>query len=160
MPAPPTYDHLEGHRFPGGDYHLPAHEAWLWADAVGGDPRAEVAHPALAYMIGLHGGGASVQDIFDLLEADADSGVLFGEIELDLAAPIVAGRDYRVEGEVLSVERKEGRRAGMFDRVTFQHRIHLVGEGEGAHGVGDSRGGVGEQIAAVTHTWIFPRAAA
>ena len=152
MPESATYEHLEGHRFPGGRFHLPAHEAWLWADAVGGSPRSEVAHPALAYMIGLHGGGASIQDIFDLLGADADSGVLFGGIELDLAAPIRPGADYRVEGEILNVERKLGKRTGAFDRVTFQHRIFAAEPGETPAGE--------DRLAAVTHTWIFPRAEA
>lgn len=142
-----TYENLEGHRFPGGEYHLPGYEAWLWADAVGGSPGSEAAHPALAYMIGLHGGGASIQDIFDLLDADADSGVLFGEIDLELTAPIRPDGRYRVEGEVLTVERKEGKRAGVFDRVTFQHRLYPA----------EATDGEAERAAAVTHTWIFPR---
>jgi len=125
-------------------YELPEYEAWLWADAAGFDPRAEHAHPGIAYMVGLHGGGASIQDILNLLGADADSGVLFGEIELEFERPLEGGVTYEVDGEITAVERKTGRRAGTFDRVTFEHRVRTRPDGEA--------------VATIGHTWIFPRA--
>lgn len=142
------FEHLAGRRLPGGTYRLPGYESWLWADAVGAEPTSEVAHPGMAYMIGLHGGGASIQAIFDMFGADADSGVLFGAIEMEFFAPLVSDREYLVEGEILSVKRKQGKRTGPFDLVTFRHRIR----GDG----GDCDG----SVATVTHTWIFPRGVA
>lgn len=137
------YAHLAGHRLPGGTYTLPSYEAWLWADAALATPDPEVAHPGIAYMVGLHGGGASIADLFALLEADEDSGVLFGEVDFDFAATLRPGATYAVDGEVVSVERKQGRRAGVFDRVAFVHRI--------ADAVS------GAPVARVSHVWIFPR---
>jgi hypothetical protein len=139
------YGHLVGHRFPGGEHLLQSHEAWLWADAVRATPDHELAHPGLAYMVGLHGGGASIADIMDLLDADRDSGVLFGELEVEFAQPLRPDRTYTVTGEILDVERKHGRRAGVFDRVRF---VHVVSEAA-----------TGAPVAKVTHVWIFPRAA-
>jgi hypothetical protein len=136
------YAHLIGHRFPGGRYRLASYVSWLWADAVEATPNRAFAHPGIAYMVGLHGGGASITEIMDLLDADADSGVMFGEIELEFAGPLRPEQEYDVEGEVLAVERKRGRRAGVFDRVTFAHRISEI---------------AGPRVAQVTHTWIFPR---
>jgi hypothetical protein len=135
------YGHLVGHRFRGGTYRLAGYEAWLWADAVGA-PHEPVADPVMAYMIGLHGGGASIADIMALLEADLNSGVLFGEIAFEFAQPLRPETTYHVEGEVLAVERKQGRRAGVFDRVRFCHRL---------------TNDVGEPVATVTHVWVFPR---
>lgn len=137
------YGHLAGHRFPGGTHLLAGYEAWLWADAVGAEPDRELAHPGLAYLVGLHGGGASIGDIMDLLDADRSSGVLFGELEVELAQPLRPDRAYAVTGEVLDVERKHGRRAGVFDRVRF---VHVLSDAT-----------TGEPVATVTHVWIFPR---
>lgn len=139
---PDGYGQLVGHRFPGGSYTLPAYEAWLWADAVGARHDPATANPGMAYMIGVVAGGASIADIMALLGADADSGVLFGGIEIDLTRPLAPGTTYDVDGEVVAVERKSGRRAGEFDRVTFVHRLAAEGE----------------PVATVTHVWIFPRA--
>ncbi|HEY4097432.1 MAG TPA: hypothetical protein VGM33_18055 [Baekduia sp.] len=137
------YTHLAGHRFPGGRYTLPAYESWLWTDAVAGTPDPLAAHPEIAYMIGLHGGGASIADIMALLGADEDSGVMFGELQFAFDGVLRPGAAYDVAGEVVSVERKEGRRAGVFDRATFVHRI--------------AEAGACAPVATVTHVWIFPR---
>lgn len=134
---------IAGTPFPGGEYHLPGYVAWLWADAVMAQPGEASAHPGIAYMIGLHGGGASIQDIMDLLQTSADAGVQFGEIEFSFNAPVRPEATYHVDGEVLSVERKQGRRTGPFDLATFQHRLRL-----------DPAGPV---VVAITHTWVIPR---
>jgi hypothetical protein len=138
-----TYEHLIGHRFPGGTYTLADYEAWLWADAVTAPTGGTSVDPSIAYMIGLHGGGLSIADIMALLGADADSGVLFGEVELTFARPLQSSTTYVVQGSILAVERKQGRRAGTFDRVTFEHTI------------ADQDGGA--PVASVRHVWIFPR---
>ena len=74
-----SYGHLVGHRFPGARVALAKHEAWLWADAVGSSPDDRRAHPSVAYLIGLRGTGMQVKDVFELLGARADDGVLLGE---------------------------------------------------------------------------------
>lgn len=138
------YAHCVGHRFPGGRYVLPPHEAWLWADAVGAATDDPVAHPGLAYMVGLHGGGASIADIMALLNSDPASGVLFGELEMRFDRPLLPGGAYRVEGEILAVERKRGRSLGTFDLATFEHRI--------------AEEQSGDVVVTVKHVWVFPRA--
>lgn len=137
------FSHLEGHRFPGGTYTLPEYLAWLWADVVGGEPGADVAHPGLAYFAAIQGCGVSIQEIFDLMEADAASGVVFGEEILELSRPLRPGATYEVQGEITEVVRKSGKRAGVFDRLSFA--ISLKGEASG------------EPVATSTSIWIFPR---
>jgi hypothetical protein len=141
--GPPDFSHLAGHAFPGGSYTLAPHEAWLWADAVGATPDPGFAHPEIAYMVGLHGGGASIGQIMELLEADEDSGVLFGELEFEFDRPLRPGTTYEVAGHVISVERKQGRKAGVFDRATFVHELTAAGDPAPS--------------ARITHVWIFPR---
>jgi len=138
------YTHLIGHEFPGGRYRLPEYLSWLWADTVLAEQDPDAAHPGLAYFVGLQGAGVSIQEIFDLLDATADSGVMFGEYQLELSAPLRPQVTYVVMGQITDVVRKEGKRAGVFDRVTFI--LELREEDGGA-----------EPVARTTNTWIFPR---
>jgi acyl dehydratase len=139
----PDYRHLIGHRFPGGTYTLPAYLTWLWADAALTPPDPETAHPSLGYFVAMQGLGLSIQDIFDLMDADADSGVVFGETELEFAGVLHPGATYVVEAEIADVERKSGRRAGTFDKMTFVAKVRE--QSSGAH------------VVTNTNTWIFPR---
>jgi hypothetical protein len=137
------YTHLIGHRLPGGRYRLPEYLAWLWADAVLAEPDPNVAHPALAYFVAMQGAGVSIQDIFDLFGADADSGVMFGEQTLEFGGELRPGAEYDVSGEITDVVRKEGKRAGVFDRVTFALELRTNDEPD--------------PLARSISTWIFPR---
>lgn len=138
-----TYSHLVGHRLPGGTYTLPGWLCWLWTDAAQLPPDSATAHPALAYLVAIQGAGVSIQDIFDLMDATADSGVMFGECALEYIGVLRPDVVYECDGEITGVVRKEGRRAGVFDMLSFQVRMR---EPDGA-----------EPIAVCTNTWIFPR---
>ena len=139
------YGHLVGHRFPGGTFTLEPHIAWLWSECVLADPRAAVAHPSLGWFVAMRGCGFRIQDVFDLMDADAGSGPLLGEMELEFGAPLRPGATYELEGEIAQVERKRGRRAGVFDRVAL--RISLSEPGA-------------EPTCTLTNVLIFPRAEA
>jgi|tagenome__1003787_1003787.scaffolds.fasta_scaffold18878135_2 hypothetical protein len=137
------YGHLVGHRFPGARITLPEYVSWLWADAVGGTPDREVAHPSVAYLVAMQGTGVRVRDIIELMGATPEDGVLLGENEIALAGTLTPGASYDCDGEVIAIERKQGARAGVFDKFTFQVRVREPGGGEA--------------VATCTYTWIFPR---
>jgi hypothetical protein len=138
------YSHLIGHRFPGGRVTIPDWLAWLWRDAVLADDAGPGVHPGLAYLAAVQGSGVTFQDIFDLADATAESGPMFGEQTLTFAAPLQVGTEYRVEGGITDVVRKHGRRAGTFDMLTFELRL-LDADGS--------------PVATNVNTFIFPRAA-
>lgn len=138
------YGHLAGHKFPGGTYTLPSWLSWLWADAAKLEPDWNVAHPGLAYQVALRGAGVSIQDIFDLMDATADSGVVFGEYQVNFHGELRPGATYECEANILKVERKRGRRAGVFDNLTFQVRVREAG--------------ADDPVLVCTNSWIFPRA--
>ncbi len=94
------------------------------------------------YYGALAGMGLSVDELFALVSASAEDGPMFGEAEIELRRPLQVGATYAVSGGITGVERKEGRRAGAFDIVTF--RLELTGEG-------------GETVAVSTNSFIFPR---
>jgi hypothetical protein len=136
------YSYLTGHRFTGGTYRLEAHVAWLWGDAALDRPEPPRAHPSLAYVMAMRG-CIDISELFRLLGTDSEAGVLFGECELAFEQPLAVGCEYELEGEILSVERKHGRRSGPFDRVRFQVRVH---EAPG-----------GRSVCTNTNTWMIPR---
>jgi hypothetical protein len=86
----------------------------------------------------------SIQDIFDLMDATADSGVVFGEFQVDYHGVLRPGATYECDADVVEVERKSGKRAGVFDKFTFQVKVREAGA---------------EDLTLVcTNSWIFPRA--
>jgi hypothetical protein len=116
----------------------------LWCDAV--EARCDSAphvHPMLVYYAAVQGSGVGFQDIFDLLEGSADSGVMVGEQRFDFRVPMQIGREYGVEGGMTDVIRKSGRRAGTFDIATFELRVLADHEPE--------------PVAVSTTSFVFPR---
>lgn len=103
---------------------MPAWMNHLWGDAVAStdDPAPNV-HPVLVYYAAVQGSGVDFQAIFDLMDAPADSGVMFGEQRFEFHAPVQVQHEYRVDGGIIDVARKHGRRAGTFDILTFELRL-------------------------------------
>jgi hypothetical protein len=143
MSTETTYAGLAGHRFPGDSYTLSEHVAWLWADAIGAEPDPEVAHPSLAYFVAIKASGVTITDVFELLGADADSGVLMGEVDMEFDGTLRPGATYEGDGEIAAVERKHGARAGAFDRVQLRFTVREEG--------------VAEPVLRCRAAWIFPR---
>lgn len=140
------YTHLIGHRFPGGRTSVPHWMNRLFGDAVAAeeDPSPDV-HPALVYYAAVQGSGVTFDDIFDLMVASADSGVMVGEQTFRFERPLQIEKVYEVDGGIVDVERKVGRRAGTFDICTFELRVREPGETE--------------PIAVSTTSFVFPRRA-
>ena len=130
-----------GHRFPGGEVTVPHWENWLFCDAVLADHPAHrnaeaaaqlgypapVVHPGLVYFACVRGAGITFADIFRLMDFDENDGPMFGEQRIDFVAPMFEGFEYQAAGEITSVVRKEGRRAGAFDIVAFEIRLAREG---------------------------------
>jgi acyl dehydratase len=135
---------LAGTRFPGGSHTIEPYKHWLMSDAtLGEQPRVEgAADPMWVFYTALAGMGLSIDDLFGLVGAKASDGVMFGATDLELHRPLRIGGTYRVSGGITKIERKEGRRAGAFDIVTF--RLELADED-------------GAEAAVCTNSFIFPR---
>lgn len=138
---------LVGHRFPGGTYTIARWENFLLHDAMlverGEDATA---HPAFLFHAPLAGVGVTIADLFALCHAESDEAVRAGEYVWEFERPLREDVAYRMEGGITAVERKDGRRGGKMDLVTFT--IELA---DAATGVVDAR---------VTNTWVFLRRAA
>ena len=149
MSRPITIDDLErlvGVEFPAGEFTIEGYEHWLTADAIGSPPLpAGVAHPMYAYYAALGGMGLTLDELFAMVGSSAADGPMFGEAALEFREMMRVGETYRVEGGITGAARKTGRRAGVFDIVSFELRVV------------DSSGTV---AAVSTNSFIFPRRAA
>ena len=136
-----------GHRFPGGTYRVEPYRNWLTCDAVlspAPAPGDEIAHPMFCYYGALAGMGISLDELFALVGATAEDGVMFGEAEIDLRRPLRVGETFTIRGGITDAERKEGKRVGIFDIVAF--RLELID--------------ADDEVAAVsTNSFVFPRRA-
>jgi hypothetical protein len=133
---------LVGHRFPAGTYRLPEYVCWLWSDAAHLPPVYD-AHPGLAHLVASNGLGVNVNDILELMGTTIDDGVTFGEFGVEYHGTLRAGVTYECDGEVTGVERKRGRRAGVFDRLSFEVTIR--------------ERGCDAPVAVCRNVWILPR---
>ena len=138
------YRHLIGHSFPGGTTSVPTWMNRLWGDAVAAteDPGDNV-HPVLAYYAAVQGSGTTFDEMFTLMEHQEDAAVMLGEQKFEFAAPLQVDHQYTVEGGVIDVVRKTGRRSGAFDIMTFELRV--------------SEPGAAEPLAVSTTSFVFQR---
>ena len=134
---------LIGTPFPDGSFTISPYEHWLCADAVLSPKLPEgVAHPMYGYYTAVAGMGISLDELFAMVGSSAADGPMFGEAGLELRKSMSIGASYTVRGGITDVVRKEGRRAGVFDIVTF--RLDVI----------DADGDV---AAVSTNSFVFPR---
>jgi hypothetical protein len=132
-----------GHRFPGGTFTIEPWENVLLSDVMGVQPLPDgIAHPAYLFHAPLAGAGVRVADIFELCHAESDEAVRAGEYRWVMHEPLRVGATYRMSGGFVGVERKEGRRGGLMDIVSFEIHVH------------DEAGAL---VASTLSSWIFLR---
>lgn len=125
--ADDPYPHLAGRRFPPGEITLGPHVAWLWADCVTATPDRASAEPSTAWMLAMRGHGVELPDLFALVDATADDGVVLGEVELELHRPLEVGARYAASAEIVDVVRKRRRGSGVLDVLRLRIDLREVG---------------------------------
>ena len=137
---------LVGRPFPGGTFTIERWENALLCDVMAYERLPDdLAHPAYLFHAPLAGVGLKYGDIFALCRAESDEAIRAGEYVWDVRAPLRVGRTYRMSGSFTDVTRKEGRRAGLMDIVTFRIDVHDQADDA--------------LVATVVNSWIFLRSA-
>ena len=134
---------LVGYRFPGGSYRVAHWENWLLTDCTGREPLPDgLVHPIVLFHAPILGAGTSITELFRLGGASGAGGSvgLLG-YDWEYEQPIVEDVDYRVEGGIVSAERRTSPAAAIADDVAF--RIELSHHGA--------------LVARVTNRWRFRR---
>ena len=126
---------------PAGTFTITPGEQQQLVGALGGTS-FEGAHLVWAYIATQRGIGISVADLCALADFAVEDGPMLGSVEMTYSRPLELGVEYRVTGEVIGIERKHGRKAGVFDVMTFRERL-LAPDGA--------------EVASTTNTFILPR---
>lgn len=135
---------LVGTRFPGGTYTVERWENVLLYDVVEFPPANDGSvHPIGLFHVPLAACGWNYRQIFEICNAESDEAVRAGEYTWELLDVMREGATYEVSGEFTGVERKQGRRGGVFDKVSF--RLDVIDQATSIH------------TATVTNSWLFLR---
>ncbi|MGV9870803.1 hypothetical protein [Rhodococcus koreensis] len=119
---------LLAYRFPPGSLRVLPYEDWLARDCIGAFPAEDgLLHPAWTLIGTFRGMGVDLSELFTLVGAADEDGVMFGETEIDQFGTLEIGRNYVVSGRFVDVERRSGRKIGTFDLVTFEVTIDNAG---------------------------------
>jgi hypothetical protein len=122
---------LAGRSFPGGSFLVTAAQDTALRVVVGAPPRAgdaDVAHPVWMFAGPQRAMGITIDDLFGWCGSSAADGPMLGETQLTMPGPLLVGHRYAVTGGIVAATRKQGRRAGVFDIVTFE--LNLAGGGQ------------------------------
>jgi hypothetical protein len=150
---------LPGRAFPGGSFLITAQEDATMRDVVGAPPCAgDVAHPIWMFAGPQRSMGITIDELFGWCGSTAAEGPMLGETRLTMPGPLRIGRRYAVTGGIVAAARKQGRRAGVFDIVTFE--LNLVSAGPA--GSGPAGSGPAGPAAGITGwrsrtSFVFPR---
>lgn len=101
------------------------------------------AHPIWYYIATQVSMGKSVAGLCETCEFDVEEGPMMGSSGVRFSAPIMVGTPYKVTGEILSLVRKQSRKLGVMDVLTYRLRL-VPAEG-------------GEAILETDNVWVLPR---
>lgn len=73
---------------------------------------------------------------------DVDDGPMIGASRVRFFKPLLVNQAYRVEGEILSLTRKQSRKLGVMDVLEYELRFVIPGQGPAVSNV---------------NTWMLPR---
>ncbi len=137
------YEHLQGHRLDAGTFTVTPEEAEALVGALEtSSSEGQNVHPIWAYIATQRGIDVSIAALCALADFDVSDGPMLGSVEITYGAPIRAGLEYRITGEVLGLERKVGRKTGTFDILSY--RLVMTDPAQAT-------------IATCTNTFILPR---
>lgn len=124
-----------------GRITIPDSERSELAAVLGSDPPSRGLHPLHAYIAMQRGIGVSIAELCALADFRMEDGPMMGSLSLEILGDLDSDCEYRVEGEVVDLVRKEGRRFP-FDLLTYRERLIDAG---------------GAVVAQATNTFVLPR---
>ena len=98
--------------------------------STGVAPAADgTAHPIYYYIATQVAMGKTVAGVCETCAFDVEEGPMMGSSGVRLTEPLMVGESYRVTGEILSLVRKQSRKLGVMDVLTYRLRLHKAGDG-------------------------------
>ena len=143
-PIPPDAEirAIVGHEFPGGVYTVEHWENFLLTDCTGATQLPDgLVHPIALFHVPILGARTSITQLFELGGAEGAGSVGLEGYDWEYHEPLREDREYRIEGGIVSVERRTADNGQPYDAVAF--RIDLFD--------GD------RHVARITNRWRFRR---
>ena len=123
---------LIGHRFPGGTRTIEHWENWLLTDCTGRDQLPDgLVHPVALFHVPIQGAGTSIAELFALGMVEGAGSVGLDGYDWEYFQPLREGVEYRFDGGVVDVERKQDERGRTYDRFVFSIEL-TTPDGEAA----------------------------
>ncbi|KPF84133.1 hypothetical protein [Novosphingobium sp. AAP93] len=112
--------------------------------STGVEPAADgSAHPIYYYLATQVAMGKTVAGVCETCEFDVEDGPMMGSSGVRFAAPLMVGESYKVSGEILSLVRKQSRKLGVMDVLTYRLRLHPAAGGD--------------PLLETDNVWVLPR---
>jgi hypothetical protein len=87
------------------------------------------AHPIYYYIATQVAMGKTVAGVCETCEFDVEDGPMMGSSGVKFSEPLKVGESYKVTGEILSLVRKQSRKLGVMDVLTYRLRLHKQSDG-------------------------------
>ena len=126
MPDASLPDHLRliaGTRLTPGVIRIPSDESHMLSAALDCTAPEDTLHPIYAYLATQRGIGMSVAEVCALADFDINDGPMLGGVEFTYEGSLLPDTEYRVEGTILSLVRKQGKSVGVFDLLDFEEQV-------------------------------------
>lgn len=112
--------------------------------STGIEPAADgSAHPIYYYIATQVAMGKTVAGVCETCEFDVADGPMMGSSGVSFRRPLMVGESYKVTGEILSLVRKQSRKLGVMDVLTYRLRLHPADGGDA--------------ILETDNVWVLPR---
>lgn len=122
LPAPPD---VAGTSLSGTEtYMISSDENRAMCASVNAEPAADgSAHPAYYYIATQVAMGVSVAGLCEICEFDVEVGPMMASSQVEFHGPLMCDQPYKVEGEITSIVRKQSRKLGVMDIISYQLRL-------------------------------------
>jgi hypothetical protein len=133
--------------FPGGTFFIDSHTNFLINKSTNMASKQKdlnqliAAHPIFLFTSTLRGSGASIQDIFDLLDYDVKNGPMLGQCNMVFNSPLKLDYEYKIDGEIISLKEKVSKKLGKIKILDFTLSLFDISK---------------QKVASVSYVWILP----
>ena len=125
-------------------FTIDAEENAALCRSTGVEPATDgTAHPIYYYIATQVAMGKTVAGLCAACDFDVEEGPMMGSSGVRFTAPLTVGTSYRVTGEILSLVRKQSRKLGVMDVLTYRLRLHREPDSE--------------CLAETDNVWVLPR---
>jgi hypothetical protein len=137
---------LVGQTFPGGTFIPEPYFNWLLCDCLLAPEmiNPDSGHPLMLYMATQAGMGISLQDLFTMFLGKSEDGPMLGEWSMQAYGAVKLGVEYSVTGGIVEVQRKTGKKTGVFDIIKFELQMRETADPD-------------ELVGVTRSSFIFPR---